>query len=150
MTGFLPPDDLRRYPKTPRVSAHTMIKNDDGDKVLLIKRGGNPWKGTWAPPGGGVELGETVYEAGKREVMEEAGVEVEIDGVQKIDDRIRLDNAGKVESHTIIIRLMSRYISGTPKAGSDAADIGWFGIDDLDGLEMDPKAKELVIQALSG
>jgi len=69
----LPPGDSRIYPKSPRVSAHTTVLKDD--KVLLIKRGYQPYKDTWAPPGGGVELGETVFEAGKREVREESAVE---------------------------------------------------------------------------
>ncbi len=147
MDGLLPLGDPRRYPKSPRVSAHVMVRKDN--KVLLIKRGGEPYKGTWAPPGGGVELGETVYEAGKREVREESGVEIEIEGIQEIDDHIRRDEQGKVEVHTILIRLLSRYVSGTVKVGSDAADGGWFAIDELDGLTIRPKIKNLILQALS-
>ncbi|MFC1954791.1 NUDIX hydrolase [Chloroflexota bacterium] len=143
----LPPGDSRRYPKSPRVSAHTTILN--GNKVLLIKRAGEPYKGTWAPPGGGIELGETVYEAGKREVREESAVEVEIEGILKIDDHIRLDEEGKVEVHTILIRLLSRYVSGTPKAGSDAADVGWYTVDELDGLNMRPTIRDMLIRVMS-
>ena len=145
--SILPPGDSRRYPKSPRVSAHVIVRKDN--EVLLIKRGGEPFKGMWAPPGGGVELGETVYDAGKREVLEESGVECEIEGIQVIDDQIYLDSQGKVEVHTIIMRLLARYVSGTAKAESDAADVGWFTIDKLDGLNIPEKLRKLIVQALS-
>jgi len=144
--SILSPGDPRRYPKTPRVSAHTIVRKDD--RVLLIKRGGEPFKGTWAPPGGGVELGETVYDAGKREVLEETGIECEIEGVQVIDDQIYLDAEGNVEVHTVIIRLLARYVGGEPEAKSDAADAGWFAIGDLDGLDIPERLREMVNRAL--
>lgn len=143
----LPPGDPRRYPKSPRVSAHVLVRNDN--KVLLIKRGGEPFKGLWAPPGGGVELGETVFEAGKREVQEESGIEVEIEGIQEVEDYIRHDAQGKVEAHTVLIRLLARYVSGMIKAGSDAADAGWFAVSEIDRLPLRPHVHDLVIQAMS-
>ena len=38
-------------------------------QVLLIKRGKNPMKGAWSFPGGGVELGESIKFAAKREIQ---------------------------------------------------------------------------------
>ncbi|MFC1952918.1 NUDIX hydrolase [Chloroflexota bacterium] len=123
----LPPGDSRRYPKSPRVSANVTVLKDN--EVLLIKRGYQPYKDTWAPPGGRVELGETVLEGGIREVREESAVECEIEGILKIDDHIRFDAEGKVEVHMVLIRLLAKNVRGTPKAGSDAADVGWFTIE---------------------
>ena len=143
----LPLDDPRRYPKSPRVSAHVIVRKDN--QVLLIKRGGEPFKGMWAPPGGGVELGETVYEAGKREVHEESSVEIEIEGIQEIEDFIRRDAQGKVEIHVVLIRLLARYVSGTVKAGDDATEVGWFTIDELDELPLRTKIHDLILQAMS-
>jgi 8-oxo-dGTP diphosphatase len=56
------------------VVAVTAMVSDGGDRVLLVegdRRG-------WEPPGGQVELGEDLFAALKREVREEAGVEVEV------------------------------------------------------------------------
>lgn len=47
------------------------------DTVLLVKRDGSHGEGTWAPPGGWVEKGESLLEAAEREVLEEVGLRVE-------------------------------------------------------------------------
>lgn len=44
-----------------------------GNKIVLVKNGN---KGTWTPPGGGIEPGETYEEATVREVKEEANMKV--------------------------------------------------------------------------
>lgn len=57
-----------------RLGVHAVIVNDEG-KVLLLK-----WtygdKG-WGLPGGGVDPGETIHEAVRRECLEEIGIEIQ-------------------------------------------------------------------------
>jgi 8-oxo-dGTP diphosphatase len=50
-------------------------------KVLLAKRGHNPWYGHWCIPGGFQDFGEHPEDAARREVMEEVGVTVVLTGL---------------------------------------------------------------------
>lgn len=65
-------DDKRDYLARPIIGVGAVIWNDEN--VLLIKRGKAPSKGSWSIPGGAQELGETLRDAVRREVLEEAGI----------------------------------------------------------------------------
>lgn len=64
-----------KYPH-PSVTTDNVIFGFDGNtvKVLLIERGGEPYKGCWAFPGGFLEMDESAEEGAKRELMEETGL----------------------------------------------------------------------------
>jgi ADP-ribose pyrophosphatase YjhB (NUDIX family) len=52
-----------------------------GDKVLLCKRNIEPRWGKWTLPAGFMELGETTVEGAARETVEEAGAQIEMEGL---------------------------------------------------------------------
>ena len=52
-----------------------------GGELLLIRRTSEPGRGLWALPGGYVERGEPVEEAVAREVQEETGLTVRVQGL---------------------------------------------------------------------
>ena len=108
-----------------------LIKNK---KILLIKRGNEPFKNKWALPGGFVEYGERVEEAIVREFKEETGINVRIKklfGVFSDPDR---DPRGHVIS--IVFLLES---DDEPRAGDDAIDARFFDLDNLPELAFDHK-----------
>ncbi len=58
----------------PQVGVAVIIEQDGG--VLLLKRKGAHGEGTWAPPGGHLEFGESLEECAMRETLEETGIVV--------------------------------------------------------------------------
>ena len=58
----------RLYPERPVVGVGVVVLR--GDQVLLVRRAKQPRQGEWSLPGGAQEIGETVFAAGRREVLE--------------------------------------------------------------------------------
>ncbi len=59
-----------------------------GDKALLVRAATGRRRGEWMIPGGFVGAGETIDAAVRREVMEETGVEAEVEGVIAARNRV--------------------------------------------------------------
>ncbi len=119
----------RDYPDQPAVGVGVIVWR--GDRVLLIRRGRPPKINEWSLPGGRQELGETVAEAGRREVLEETGLQVEIRDVVAVIDLIDRDEQGAIRFHYTLIDLLGEWQSGEAVAGDDAAGIVWATLDQL-------------------
>src|SRR6266436_8106222 len=64
-----------QYPRAALTVDCVVFGYDEGElKVLLIQRALEPFKGKWALPGGFVHVDETLDEAARRELAEEAGL----------------------------------------------------------------------------
>ena len=70
----IPFTDLAGMKKQPRIGVGVMVWN--GDRLLLGKRIGSHGNNSWQFPGGHLEFGETVSDCARREVKEEAGIEI--------------------------------------------------------------------------
>ena len=101
------------------------------DRVLLIRRAQPPRQGQWSLPGGAQKLGETVAEAARREVREEAGIEIELGPLVAIVDLIEHDDAGGVRYHYTLLDYRAEAKTTELAPGSDAADARWFAPDEL-------------------
>ena len=125
----------REYPDRPVVGVGVVVIGPAG--VLMIRRGKPPREGQWSLPGGGQNLGETAFDAGRREVQEETGLAVEVLGLVDVVDSIRTDADGRVQYHYTLVDVLAVVAPGAPAepaAGGDAAAAAWFGFDDLTGL----------------
>jgi 8-oxo-dGTP diphosphatase len=108
-------------PRTPALTTDCVIRDPEG-RVLLIRRGNEPFAGSFALPGGFVEIGETVDVACRREVREEAGIDVgelRLVGVYSDPKRDPRGHTVSVVFHTTLAGTMP------PRAGSDAAGAEW-------------------------
>lgn len=109
---------------------------DRGDyKVLLIKRGNEPFKGKWAFPGGFVEMDEELDDAISRELHEETGLTgVNLTQMHTFGG-IGRDPRGRTMTVTYIG--ITDTNNARVEANDDAAEAKWFNIDDLPELAFD-------------
>ena len=114
--------DLFKNPK-PTVD----IAATDGKRVVLVKRGRDPFKGSWVLPGGFVEYGETVEDAARREMLEETGIQVELIDVLGVYSEPNRDPRG----HQISTVFVGRPLSNELKAGDDAEEAAWRDLDSI-------------------
>ena len=66
--------------KAVRTAVVAVVKNPEG-RILLTKRAIPPYLGKWVMPGGKIDLGEPITAALKREVFEEVGLEIHVEGL---------------------------------------------------------------------
>jgi ADP-ribose pyrophosphatase YjhB (NUDIX family) len=112
----------REYPNLPLVGVGAVVVRDG--RVLLIRRAKPPRLGEWSLPGGLQKLGETVFEAACREVMEEAGVVIRPLAVIDVVDLIERDDQ-RVRYHYTLIDVVAAWVDGGAAAAGDAADVLW-------------------------
>jgi ADP-ribose pyrophosphatase YjhB (NUDIX family) len=122
---FLKNYDSSKY-QNPAVAADTALfaVDEDGLSILLIRRGGYPYKGCWALPGGFVDIGEDIMASAMRELKEETGLQspyieqVFVWGKPDRDPRSRVITVSFVGlvDHTKV----------NARAGDDAAAAEWF------------------------
>ena len=107
-------------PVTPLVAVDCVAFDAKG-RVLLIRRKNPPFQGQYALPGGFVDVGESVEDACRRELMEETGVKagkLTLVGVYS-------DPARDPRGHTVAVVFMTRLRSAKATAGDDAAAAEW-------------------------
>ena len=115
--------DSRRYPSRPFLGVGALIF--DNEKLLIVERAGEPFKGYWSLPGGIVECGEKLEQSVRREVLEETGLEVEALSVFEIFERIIPDAEGRIEYHYVLIDYLCRPVGGRLSAASDVSQVAW-------------------------
>jgi 8-oxo-dGTP diphosphatase len=122
----------REFPEVPLVGVGAIII--EGDRVVLVKRAHPPLQAEWSIPGGVLEVGELVREAAMREAREETGLVVEPGELLGVYDRVLRNREQRVQYHYVLIDFLCRRVAGELSAASDAAEVRWFGRDDLPGL----------------
>jgi 8-oxo-dGTP diphosphatase len=144
----------REFPEIPLVGVGAVIIGCAGDRagsllkedarVVLVKRAHPPLQAQWSIPGGVLEVGELVREAAVREAREETGLVVETGELLGVYDRVLRDAEQRVQYHYVLIDFLCRRISGELRAGSDAAEVRWFGREELAGLKLAEDALDVI------
>jgi ADP-ribose pyrophosphatase YjhB (NUDIX family) len=100
---------------------------DDEGRVLLARRGAEPFLGHWDVPGGFLEEGEHPLDAARREFQEEGGVDVE--PISFIGAWI--DEYGERGVATLNLYWSARIVGGELEPADDVAEFRWFAIDEV-------------------
>ncbi|MCP4611531.1 MAG: NUDIX hydrolase [Planctomycetes bacterium] len=115
----------------PMVTVDAAVFTHSGDKikVLLIKRGNEPFKGMWAIPGGFVDMDEELEDAVVRELAEETGVTgVHLEQMYTFGT-VGRDPRGR--QITVVYIGVATEEQTKLEAGDDAAEAQWFDIEEL-------------------
>jgi 8-oxo-dGTP diphosphatase len=135
----------REYPAHPLVGVGALIHDKEG-RVLLIKRRFEPNKGKWSLPGGLLETGETLEKAGRREVREELGVEIEVEELFQVSDEIIGDEREKTRFHFVLVDYLARLEPDGAKIelNAESESFGWFEPEEVRGLDATENTRRIV------
>ncbi len=111
------------------VPAVAALVTDDEGRLLLARRAHEPDAGRWDTPGGFLNEGEEPLAALRRELREEAGVEIEPGALVGM----HLDRYGGDDEDTPILNLVweASIVSGEPEPADDVSELRWFPRDEL-------------------
>lgn len=125
-----------QYPRAALTVDCVVFGFDEGDlKVLLIERGLEPFKGRWALPGGFVRVDETVDDAARRELAEEAGLtNVFLEQLYTFGE-VNRDPRERVVS--VAYYALVKLSEHEAKAATDAANAKWFPVSKVPKLAFD-------------
>lgn len=116
-----------------RIGVFAVIESQG--RYLLARRRDIGW---WNLAGGGMEAGETVDEALRREVREEVGIEIEIDRLVGV--------YSKPQKSEVVMTFWCHPAGGTPGLSDEVSEVGWFTIDQLPDRFL-PKHQQRLLDA---
>lgn len=121
------PNDGWVHYENPTPTVQAWIERDG--EFLALRRAAEPLQGEWNMPGGFVEPGESGPEAIAREVHEETGLEIEVDGVIGIF----ASRYGRGEDAAAIfdVAFRCRLVGGEMQVSDESLEAGWFALDDF-------------------
>ncbi|MFF9341624.1 NUDIX hydrolase [Streptomyces sp. NPDC014773] len=136
--------DYFRDPKAPKansvVPSTTVVVRDDKGRLLLIHKTDND---LWALPGGGHDIGERIGDTAVREVEEETGIEVEVEGIVGLytdpEHVLAYDDGEVRQQFSICFR--ARPVGGTLRTSSESKEVRWVDPADLDDLDVHPSMR---------
>ncbi len=121
---------------------------DAGDHGLLTRRCVEPFCGQWVMPGGKIDHGETLLAALHREVREEVGVEVHVEGLVDVYEHVGL---GPRNDHYVILYYRARPVGRELQPnGVEVTEARWVPARDLARYDMTPGSRPVLARIFPG
>lgn len=115
---------------------------DTHERVLLMRRGVEPFHGLWIMPGGKIDHGEAILDALHREVAEEVGIEVLVEGLIDVYEHIGVGNNG---DHFVILYYRATPLSAELRPdGVECHEAFWCRKDQLPDFELAPGVRHIL------
>ncbi|MGP3924773.1 NUDIX hydrolase [Streptomyces sp. 8N616] len=131
--------DYFRDPNAPEansvVPSVTAVVRDEEGRLLLIHKTDND---LWALPGGGHDIGESIAQTVVREVEEETGISVVVEGVVGLytdPEHVMAYDDGEVRQQFSIC-FYARPVGGSLRTSSESKEVRWVSPADLDTLNI--------------
>lgn len=125
----------------PKVGSAVLVEKEG--KFLLGKRNKKNIRGYWVIPGGGVKWREGLKEAGKREIKEETGLDIEITKFICHKEVMNLPE----DYHTVVFFHQARVLGGNPTASDDVSEVGFFSLDEIKQMKIAGSVRSVLIEA---
>ncbi len=115
---------------------------DDQNRVLLTRRCIEPFCSQWVMPGGKIDHGEPILEALHREVREEVGIEVHVDGLIDVYEHVKV---GQNNDHFIILYYRVNPVTfDLAPNGDECTEAVWAPKDKLENFSMPPGCRHIL------
>ncbi len=137
----------REYPDRPILAVGAVVVRDG--KVLLTKRGREPGRGLWSLPGGAVHPGEELKAAVIRELREECGIEVAVEEVAEVVERMIPDAEGRLQYHYVILDYRTRWLRGDLSLSEEVEEARWVDPADLRYYQMTRGTADVIRRLLA-
>jgi ADP-ribose pyrophosphatase YjhB (NUDIX family) len=138
-------NDARTYPARPILAVSAAVIHEG--RVLIVRRARPPASGLYTLPGGGVEAGETLHDAVRREVLEETGLVIEPVALAGYREAIVRDADHRVSRHFVILPFAARLAGGTLALNEELSEAEWTTQAKIAGLKTTDGLAEIVAAA---
>jgi 8-oxo-dGTP diphosphatase len=135
-------DGCRFGDRWPRLGSAVIVCEVDHTKlnyrILLGKRAKDPGRGQWVIPGGRINYGETIEQAGIREIKEETGLDI------VIKDRLGVYEMIDEKQHRVIVYSIAEWVGGTLVPADDLSEARFFNCSELSFLTLSPFIRKVL------
>lgn len=128
---------------SPRLASSAILEREG--RYLLVLRRNPPSADMYAFPGGRAEPGETPAETAVREFLEETGIPVRNPRPFETYDLIQHGEDGRISSHFFLsVFLVDADPEAIATAADDAAEVGWYSLEDIRQMPVPESVLECV------